>query len=159
MIFTRIIFLASRSDWHAGFALGPRYLLIIIPFLFIPIAIGLKDIIEKQKLKHFILISVFSFLCIIQQVFFSIGEIFSYLHIIYKHQEKLGVYVLVNDSLYLSWKYSPAIYLLNYKTGPFFLKFIAYNNYQLWLIMTILFFLIFITICVSVYENYIKDIC
>lgn len=153
MIFTRIIFLASRSDWHSGFALGPRYLLIIIPFLFIPIAIGLKDIIEKQKLKHFILISVFSFLCIIQQFFFSIGEIFSYLHIIYTHQEKLGIYVLVNDSLYLNWKYSPAIHLLNYKTGPFLLKFISTNNYFLWAVATIIFLIIFFFITYLTYNN------
>lgn len=143
MIFVRLIFLSSRSDWHAGFALGPRYLLIIIPFLFIPIALGLKNIIEKQKLKKFIGVSVFSFICISQQIFFSTGEIFSYLHLIYMHQEKLGINVLVNDSLYFNWEYSPAIFLLNYKAGPFLFEFMSTNNYLLLLWMTLILAIIF----------------
>ncbi|HOJ08937.1 MAG: phospholipid carrier-dependent glycosyltransferase [Ignavibacteriae bacterium] len=156
MILVRIFFLASRSDWHAGFALGPRYLLIIIPFLFIPIAIGIKEIVERQKLKQFILVGAFSLVCIIQQLFFSTGEIFSYLHIIYKNQEKLGNYVLLHNSLYLSWEYSPALYLLNYKTGPFLLGLITNNNYQLWLIMSGIFFLVFLLISIKVYSK-IRD--
>ena len=158
MILVRIFFLASRSDWHAGFALGPRYLLIIIPFLFIPIAIGIKEVVERQKLKQFILISIFSLTCIIQQLFFSIGEIFSYLHTIYINQEKLGNYVLLNNSLYLSWKYSPALYLLNYKTGPFLLGLITNNNYQLWLFVSVIFSLIFITVCFFSYKIKITQI-
>jgi len=153
MILVRIFFLASRSDWHAGFALGPRYLLIIIPFLFIPIAIGIKEIVERQKLKQFILVGAFSLVCIIQQLFFSTGEIFSYLHIIFKQQEKLGNYVLLHNSLYLSWEYSPALYLLNYKTGPFLLGLITNNNYQLWLVTSVIFSLLFITLCFYIYKR------
>ena len=156
MILVRLFFLASRSDWHAGFALGPRYLVIIIPFFFIPIAIGLKNIVEKQKLTQFIMVSVFSFICIVQQLFFSIGEIFSFLHIIFRHQKELGVDILANNSIYLNWKYSPALYLLNYKTGPFLLKFITDSNYMLWLIMTVIFAIMFYIIIYSAYEQFLK---
>ncbi len=156
MILVRIFFLASRSDWHSGFALGPRYLIIIIPFLFIPIGIGLKDIFEKKDLRKFIWVSVFSFICIVQQLFFSIGEIFSYLHLIYIDKEKLGINVLVHDTLYLDWKYSPAIYLLDYKTGPFLLNPITSNNYHLLLFASVIFTVLFLSVCVLTYKPRVK---
>ena len=120
MIFIRIFFIASRSDWHGGFCLGPRYLVIIIPFFFVPIAYGIKNILEKRKFKYFLIVGLFSFLCILHQIFFSLGEIFSYLHIIYRQQKALGIETLVNNSLYTDWQYSPALYLLNYKPGTVF---------------------------------------
>ena len=46
MFIIRLFFIASRSDWHGGFCLGPRYFVIIMPFFFIPIAIGLKEILS-----------------------------------------------------------------------------------------------------------------
>ena len=139
MFFIRLLFIASRSDWHGGFCLGSRYFVIIIPFLFVPIAIGIKNILENGNLKQFLVISLFVFLCIVQQIFFSLGEIFSYLHIIYRHQKSLGIETLANNALYLNWKYSPALYLLEYRTGPFLLKFLSINNYFLWALMVILF--------------------
>lgn len=153
MIITRILFLASRSDWHGGFALGPRYLLIIMPFLFIPIAIGIKEIIEKKKFVQSVGVCVFGFLCIAQQLFFSIGEIFSYLHIVYRNQKELGLEIISNKSIYLSWEYSPALYLLDYKTGPFLLKLFSENNYLLWLNMAILFAILFFMISIYVFKK------
>src|SRR5690606_30359952 len=35
---TRLLFVACRSDWHGGWAIGPRYLVPTIPFLLVPIA-------------------------------------------------------------------------------------------------------------------------
>ncbi len=35
---TRLLFVACRSDWHGGWAIGPRYLIPTIPFLLVPIA-------------------------------------------------------------------------------------------------------------------------
>ena len=54
MIFIRLFFIASRSDWHGGYGAGPRYLVLIMPFLFIPIALGLKDILIKHEFKKFL---------------------------------------------------------------------------------------------------------
>ncbi|MCJ7648735.1 MAG: hypothetical protein MUP85_08995 [Candidatus Lokiarchaeota archaeon] len=154
MIFIRIIFISSRSDWHAGFSLGPRYLLIIIPFIFIPIALGLKNIIESKKIKSFLMFGLFSFLCLAQQIFLSLGEIFSYLHIVYRQQKELGVGIIANKSLYLNWEYSPTLYLLNYKTGPFLLKLVSTNNYLLWLWMVITFAIIFFTLSYLTYKSF-----
>lgn len=35
---TRLLFVACRSDWHGGWAIGPRYLIPTIAFLLVPIA-------------------------------------------------------------------------------------------------------------------------
>lgn len=35
---TRLLFVACRSDWHGGWAIGPRYLIPTIPFLLVPVA-------------------------------------------------------------------------------------------------------------------------
>jgi hypothetical protein len=35
---TRLVFVACRSDWHGGWAIGPRYLIPTIPFLLVPLA-------------------------------------------------------------------------------------------------------------------------
>jgi hypothetical protein len=39
---TRLVFVACRSDWHGGWAIGPRYLIPTIPFLLVPIATWLE---------------------------------------------------------------------------------------------------------------------
>ena len=155
MIIIRSLFIASRSDWHGGFCLGSRYFIIIMPFLFIPIAFGLKEILVKKNLKYYVSFYLFGFLCIAQQIFFSVGEIFSYLHIIYRQEKIQGIETLVHNSLYLDWKYSPAIHLLNYKSSPFFLKFISSNNYFLWFLLSIIFSTIFLIVSYTAYKSYL----
>ncbi len=157
MIIIRIFFIASRSDWHGGFCIGPRYFVIIMPFLFIPIALGLKDILIKRNLKQFVAFGIFSFICIAQQIFFSVGEVFSYLHTIHIQQKEHGIDVFLHNYLYLKWGFSPAIFLLNYKTGSFLLKFISTNNYFLWFLMVIFFLIIFLKLSFSAYKSYNID--
>lgn len=38
MVVSRVLFVATRSDWWGGWALGPRFLLPIIPFALLPVA-------------------------------------------------------------------------------------------------------------------------
>lgn len=38
LVSTRLLFVACRSDWHGGWAIGPRYMLPTIPFLLVPLA-------------------------------------------------------------------------------------------------------------------------
>ncbi len=157
MIIIRLFFIASRSDWHAGFCLGPRYLVIIIPFLFIPIAIGLKEILKRKQLKRFIYISIFSGLCIIQQVYFAIGELFSFLHILYLKEKAKGIYITINNLIYLDWEYSPVFKILNYKTGPFILRNMEVNNYMAWFVISIIFAIAFSLLGFYTYKNFINS--
>lgn len=154
MILIRLFFIASRSDWHGGFCLGPRYFVIIMPFLLIPVALGIKNILLGKKPKYFFAISLFGLLCILQQLFFSTGEVFSFLHIIYQQQKDIGINILVHDALYLNWQFSPALYLLNYKTGPFIPGIFSANNYMLWISSAVGFSIMFIAICCSTYRSF-----
>ena len=157
MIIIRLFFIASRSDWHGGYGAGPRYLVLIMPFLFIPIALGLKNMLIRHKFKRFLWVAFFSFLCIAQQIYLSVGEIFSYFHIIFKQQKRLGINTLSNYSQYLNWKYCPALPLLNYRTGPFFLKYVSSNNYFLWFLMVLIFLIIFSIFIFIVYKSYNRN--
>ena len=38
LVATRLLFVATRSDWWGGWALGPRFLLPVVPFALVPVA-------------------------------------------------------------------------------------------------------------------------
>jgi len=118
----RVLFIASRSDWHGGFCTGPRYLIMAIPFFLIPIAYWLRDREREGFAKSFAFITAVGLLFSIEQFYLCLCEIFSYLQL-WKFQEKsLGVNVFENDSLYLDWKYSPLFGMSRMKVAPFFLR-------------------------------------
>ena len=51
----RYAFIAARSDWHGGFSVGPRYLMMVIPFLLLPLATALflaLMVIQVRKLTR-----------------------------------------------------------------------------------------------------------
>ena len=129
----RIVFIACRSDWHGGFCLGPRYLLMLIPFLLIPIVFWLKEQSDRNNKTAIRLFAAFSLICISQQLYFSIGEIFSYYHILKLETRSLDV-----GLLYLRWSSSPLFRLLNFERGPFLLQGVPVSNVSLWIIATAL---------------------
>ncbi len=127
-VFFRIIYIASRSDWHGGFSLGPRYLVMSVPLLILPFGIAIADWEKKRSvgtLWLFLLVIVAS---ICEQIYFSLGEIFSYLHIVLWVSMNRGIAVLANDNLYLDWALSPLLFLLDAKRGPFLMRFIQLSN-------------------------------
>ncbi len=127
----RIIFIAARSDWHGGFCLGPRYLLMIIPVLLIPIAF----LLPKIKRVPAVMLFLFTWLCIAQQIFFNLGEIFSFLHVTRMRAARAGINIFYKDLLYFDWHNAPVIYLLFGNRGPFLLRNIPFPNLILWLIL------------------------
>jgi hypothetical protein len=132
-ILLRILFIASRSDWHGGFCLGPRYLVMLIPFLMIPIGELVNEFIVKRNVKAIILFAIFSLACIAQQIYFSIGEVFSFLHSEKWSAIRDGVNIFRDNLIYLSWDYSPLFNLLDGHRGPLLLNSIGFGNYTLWL--------------------------
>ena len=128
----RIVFIASRSSWHAGFCLGPRYLLALIPFLMLPIGEWVNGMMRRGNLKAILPFAVFSLICIAQQVYFSIGEVFSFMHQAKWQARSDGINVFEDDLLYLKWDMSPLLHLLNGYRGPLLLNSIKLSNYALW---------------------------
>lgn len=49
---TRLLFVGCRSDWHGGWAIGPRYLVPIVPFLLVPLAGWLESWPSRSVLQR-----------------------------------------------------------------------------------------------------------
>ena len=161
-VLLRIIFIASRSDWHGGFSLGPRYLVMIIPFLLLPLGEFLKEMMKHRYIKVIFTFALFSLICTAQQIYFALGEIFTFLHIIKLDSLNSGVNPFENDQIYLSWKVSPLLYLLNGFRGPLLLNSITFGNYILWLFLILVaalffFFLYFFVLIDALPKRNVAD--
>ena len=51
----RLVIVASRSDWHGGFGPGPRYLLLIIPLLLVPLTAWYSE--SPTRLRLIVLVT------------------------------------------------------------------------------------------------------
>jgi hypothetical protein len=128
----RLLFIACRSDWHGGFSLGPRYLVMLIPFLLISSGFWLRDLFERKSSTALLAVAFVVFLCIAQQVYFAMGEIFSFFHVIRIAGEEKGLNVFLDYYIYRDWGISPLFYLLDAHRGPWLLRQVPWGNYTLW---------------------------
>ncbi len=113
----RLLFIASRSDWYGGFCLGPRYLLLIIPLLVLPLAFTFGRLFEERdkKLKFILL---FLILCAWQQAYFCQGDVFFHLHA--KKFQLFAARTRVTDNEFAgSWEFSPLTQLHRSRPAPF----------------------------------------
>jgi hypothetical protein len=134
----RLVFIATRSDWHGGFSLGPRMLVMLLPFLLVPVVPWLDRKLEEGNRRALRLFVGFSLLCIAQQVAFCVGEVFSYSHMVRELYATQGVNVFVDDRIYLDWGLSPLLYLLDGNCGPWLLSTLPVDIHVLWGLMTAL---------------------
>jgi hypothetical protein len=140
----RMLFTASRSDWHAGFCIGPRYLLTVVPFFLIPVALWLKNRDAKRLAKSLGLVTVGGLLCSIEQLYFSLGELFSYLQILKFAERWKGIEVFEGDLLYLNWAYSPIVTLKDARVAPFLLRFSGLSVGELLMVGSVVLTLVFL---------------
>jgi hypothetical protein len=140
----RFIFIASRSDWSGGFCVGPRYMVMIIPFLILP-AYLLFDRIFQEKQKKAVIASITAgFFCVLQQLYFCTGEIFSYYRMIRDTYARAGIDLFKNNRIYFTWEYSPLFGLLGSHKGPFILQNTGLNSgIFIAAVMTIIAFFLF----------------
>ena len=145
----RIVFIASRSDWHGGFSLGPRYLVMILPYLCLPLALLVKDLLQNRRYNWYLFAtSVVLFVC--QQFYFSLGEIFSYYFQRMWQARNAGINIFAGHRIYFEWTNSSVTSLLDGFRGPFLLRQLQINNYTLFLlgcsILTVVGILIYVII-------------
>jgi len=133
----RWLFIATRSDWHGGFCLGPRYLLMIVPFLLLPIGVAIDDWIRRGDRRFVPWLAAALILCVAQQAAFCTGEIFTFLHNLKVQAERARIDVFAGDRLYLDRMWSPLFRLLDGRRGPFLLKGVGWSNSQLWLVLSV----------------------
>jgi len=127
-VLLRLLFIASRSDWHGGFSLGPRYLVMAIPLMILPLSESLAEWIHNRDIRTLWLFFPLVFGCIIQQIYFSLGEVFSFYHMINWTFRGRGINVFQNDALYLEWDKSPLLHLLQAFQGPSLLRLFHWSN-------------------------------
>ena len=143
MILGVILMVPAYAYWHAGFCLGPRYLMMIIPFLLIPLAFWIKETMERDRIGlKLIAVACAASLAVIQQLYFCIGELFSYYHIMKWSYLNKGVDIFINDRIYIDWLFSPIHQLLEFFRGPFLFRSLSVSNQILWTGLSFLILLI-----------------
>ena len=100
----RLLFVAARSDWHGGFALGPRLLVTLVPFLLLPVAAWLAERPARWRIAGAVLLAAAA-----QQLYFALAEPFVYLHLTNRPDGDWA------------WEVSPLLHLWEAPVGPFWL--------------------------------------
>lgn len=132
LVIVRVVFNAAYVDWHGGYSVGPRYLVMIIPFTLIPLAWWLARRWEERSLGPWIVAGLAACVASIEQWYFVAGEMFSFYHLINFHNLQRGINVFVDDRIYLDWSLSPIGHLLEFQRGPFLLRGVHVSNTGLW---------------------------
>ncbi|MBL8148849.1 MAG: phospholipid carrier-dependent glycosyltransferase [Blastocatellia bacterium] len=137
-VFARIIFISCFEMWHAGFCLGPRYLLMIVPFLILPFGMWLKEQLEKQRWQSLYVVAVGIWLCIVEQTYFAIGEIFFYYQMVKDNGVRVGVDLFKDDLIYIDKNLSPLFHLFEAPRAPYLLTFVPLSSEALLIIGALL---------------------
>lgn len=103
-ILFRWVFIAARSDWHGGFALGPRLLLMVTPLLVLPLAPWLD---AATKWARGALAAALA-ACAAAQGFWALKEPFAAFHYQKLVMTGRGLSPFQDDALYWSWEYAMA---------------------------------------------------
>jgi hypothetical protein len=131
----RILLFSSFHDWHGGLGPGPRYLLPEIGLLMVPAGLLLGRWLRRGGAFCAAAIGL-ACLCILQQTWLVIGELFSWCDYWSRFFQARGGDVLMEDALYLDRLFSPwQIGYLLHNTGPATLRALqlgAGTAYLLW---------------------------
>lgn len=112
-LLARLLFIASRSDWHGGFSAGPRLLVQAVPFLLLALVPWLES--RPARPRAVLGFSLASLLSFAIQWSFVAGEPFAVLHTLRLEALAQGVNLFAGDRLYLAWPYALVPHLLG---GP-----------------------------------------
>jgi len=126
----RLLFVACRSDWHGGWALGPRYLILLTPFLLLPIAAWLRDRLAAPGTLRVAFLLCFASAA--QQLYFAVGEPFTLNRIAVTLARARG------DSFDLNYElgFTPLGASLDSGPGPYLLGRLPLSTAGLWLLGT-----------------------
>ncbi|MFZ5563673.1 MAG: phospholipid carrier-dependent glycosyltransferase [Thermodesulfobacteriota bacterium] len=134
MALFRLFFIACRSDWHGGFCLGPRYFLMLLPFLLIPVGCRLADFWTAGRpisVWRPVAAGGYLFACVVQQIYFCLGEPISFYYMLKIVNLQQGVSIITNNQIYFQWSASPLFHLFDGRRGPFFLQSVPLDQWTL----------------------------
>jgi hypothetical protein len=134
MVVFRIFFIALRTDWHGGYCLGPRYLVMIIPFILIAVASWLEGPTGSSLSGP--TLALIATACVSVQLHFVLGEIFTFYYLIKWTYAPDGIAALKVLYPYLTWEFSPLTALPADYRGPWLLEIIPLSNRAIWMLGT-----------------------
>ena len=129
----RILFIASRSDWHGGFSLGPRHLVMVLPLVCLPLGFLVQDAIRRGRLAWGLLVSA-AWLAVCQQYYFALGEIFSFYYLKMWQAQDAGQNPFAGNQVYLQWTNGSLSRLLAGPRGPWVLRQVPLDNQALFIL-------------------------
>jgi hypothetical protein len=129
----RILFVASRSDWHGGFSLGPRHLVMALPLMCLPLGFLVRDARGGGRRAWVLLVSA-GWLAICQQYYFALGEIFSFYYLKMWQAQDAGLNPFSDNRIYLQWTDGSLTRLLAGPRGPWVLRQVPLDNQALFLL-------------------------
>lgn len=138
MAVVRIAFVASRSDWHGGFCLGPRLLVLLVPFLILALIPWLDERLHTNERQTTRWMAAITALCIAEQALFVVGEPFTFYQKIRLSAVAEGADVFAGDRIYLDWDYSPLLHLLGggLPRGSWLLRAVPMSDWATWVTLT-----------------------
>lgn len=110
----RWLFIAARSDWHGGIGLGPRLLVMLVPWLLIPIGLWLA----AGGPRRWATLAVAAGAAAAQQAYFQLGEPFAFWQLTWWSYIATKRSAFADDRIYLDWDVSPALHLHAGPPGP-----------------------------------------
>ncbi len=137
-VITRLVFIAARSDWHGGFCLGPRLLLMIVPLLLLPIVPWLDRMLDERRQGAIVAFAIASWACVAEQLVFVVGEPFSYYWRLLAVYIPRGTDLFAGNRLYLDWAFAPLLHLLAGQRGPWLWRAMPLSNAALWAALAVL---------------------
>lgn len=132
----RVVFIACRSDWHGGFGLGPRYLLLGLPFALVPAIVaaregGIEALLATGRRRSLALLGLAALIA--QQLYFASGEVFTlqFLNL------QRAIAANVPNLLYFRWEWSPLAGLVPQTTGPILFHWMGLGSAVGWVLLTV----------------------
>ncbi|HVP58894.1 MAG TPA: hypothetical protein VMU02_12435, partial [bacterium] len=92
-----------------------------------------KTKLEAHSWRALLAAGAAMYLCVIQQLYFALGEIFSYYHLQNFANIRRGLNIVLSQRIYLDWSLSPLVHLHQFRRGPFLLQRVGVSNLTLWL--------------------------
>ncbi len=127
----RVGFIASRSDWHGGFCLGPRYLLLITPLLLLPLGPCVAGWLAAGNRRALGCFAAGAIVCAMQAAYFCVGDIDNFYFMLKLDSLRAQRHIFSDNLIYTSWQISPLLHLLEAQRSPALLQFIPVDNYTL----------------------------
>lgn len=113
----RLLFIASRSDWHGGFSPGPRLLMQAMPFLLLGLIPWVTERVGRRTFSTYLYFSL-GLVSLAMQWLLVAGEPFALLHAFRLDALGSGQNVFEGDSLYLEPEFSVLGRILEGPVGP-----------------------------------------